>query len=294
MFTPRPRPLTEAQSHKLVEIYIEDILDDKPVDISKLQYARDFDITIDSNNIFDIISKLLYYRLYRHSNYIHELEIARLLQTILAKLPPVNQRSVTLTQIVELLKTCFGSAINNYANTHLMKLHGFITDGVADELVPQRDIELITAYTRRLAQQFHAVFADIPVIHLDTQYLHWKTVEYHEHQLYLIMQSSGWCNATDEAFERVWKLSHDEDTATSDNIVAVTAAKEAAKQRLLELMSENNESANTSANANANANTNKLSNLIEKYNGDKYDDLITDVKKIKDEIARFASTVSLT
>jgi hypothetical protein len=211
MFTPRPRSLTRPQSYKLVEIYIEDILDGKPVDLTKLSFVQDFDITIDSNNVFDVISKLLYYRLYRHSQYIQENEIAHLLQILYKK-----QKFKSNQLLFDLLKKCFSSAINNYITTHGMSVSVPVStpvDAPADTRVdtpniPKRKPALIVAYSHKLIQQYQSVFDAQPTITLISDYEKLRKLDAMDHAMYTIMSKHGFNDAACKIFEQSFAIAN--------------------------------------------------------------------------------------
>jgi hypothetical protein len=254
MFTPPPRSLTRPQSYKLVEIYIEDILDGKPVDLTKLSFVQDFDITIDSNNVFDVISKLLYYRLYRHSQYIQENEIAHLLQILYKK-----QKFKSNQLLFDLLKKCFSSAINNYINTHGMSV------SVDTPNIPKRKPALIVAYSHKLIQQYQSVFDAQPTITLISDYEKLRKLDAMDHAMYTIMSKHGFNDAACKIFEQSFAIANggdggvDGDTANATNSPNYIDAKS-------KLSAMSNES---------------CAKLITLYNPDKYTTPTHIVEKIK-------------
>ena len=203
LFTPRPRALPLKESHALVTIFIQDIICGKKADLSKLQHVKDFDITLDMQNVLDVLSKLLYYRFYRHNHFVHELNIASLL-----KLLHDNYKFGITHEMDKLLNICFARAINNYIHIHVsyfIDKEKVLSDN--DNLdIPERSEKTIISYCEKLIIQYREVFGAMPSITLIEQYRNFKQLEINDRQMYNAIAEHGFIEKAQELFNKSWPI----------------------------------------------------------------------------------------
>lgn len=207
LFTPRPRALTLEESHRLVDIYIQDLLCGGRVDLNKLQHAKNFDIPLNPNNVYDVISKLLYYRFYRHNHYTQEINIALLLKMI-----HENYKFNLSQDINQLLAVCFSRVINNYAHAHITNLFdheskdGGSGNDTSGNEIPRRSKQIIISYCEKLIRQYIEVFGAAPSITLTTQYTNLKRLETIDIQMYGVIAKHGFNDDARELFRQSWPI----------------------------------------------------------------------------------------
>ena len=186
------------KSHRLIDIFIVDILNQRPADLTKLQYIKDFTPITDTTDPDAVLGKLLYYRFYQHGHYVDENIIANLLKI-------TYKSKIKAGETKQLLGVFFSRAINNYIHTHL--LHSVDGENAsATQPIPERTADIIIKYANALIKQFKTVFDKSPRIALNDQYVNLKELETIDTNMYKIISIDGFNDEAEKLFMESWEI----------------------------------------------------------------------------------------